>query len=298
MAITCDIEKLSQCPVCGADIIASIDPSCNLARCLQCQVVFDNPRPTQAAIALYYSQPGKYKAYTAAQAGKLRLFQKRSRRIFEYARQGPLLDVGAGTGQFLSICQERFAPVAGTEVSAEGVRLAKINYGLELLQGDLLQLTLPKDHFNVITLFHVLEHVPSPLALLRRCQELLRVGGYIFIAVPNDILSLRATRRRMLRRLGWSNFRSLGTRGLPRITLDGSISEIHVTHFTVETLERAVSLQGFHVLENSWDPYLSSTGLLRFVYGFEFFIYRLIRACNQRWNLYPALWIVAQKQDQ
>ncbi len=103
-----------------------------------------------------------------------------------HTRPGNLLDVGTGTGEFLYYARRRHSDVAGTEISSEAIRIGKERYGVHIFQGEVGALGLPSGSFDNVTLFHVLEHVQDPKALLQACHNLLPDAGVLLIAVPND----------------------------------------------------------------------------------------------------------------
>jgi SAM-dependent methyltransferase len=98
---------------------------------------------------------------------------------------GRLLDVGAGKGHFLAAARGRGWDVVGVELSEASARRARATYGLEMLVGDVLEIELAGS-FDVITLWHVLEHVADPGALLDRVRGLLAPGGRLVVSVPNN----------------------------------------------------------------------------------------------------------------
>ena len=92
-----------------------------------------------------------------------------------------ILDVGAGTGDFLKICGANGWNVLGIEPSSDAREIAK-EKGI-VLQEELLNLQHKK--FDVITLWHVLEHVEKLSDYISKLKELLSENGRLIIAVPN-----------------------------------------------------------------------------------------------------------------
>jgi len=96
-----------------------------------------------------------------------------------------VLDIGCGSGQFLARLGSMGHECHGTELSAEtGARAAKIP-GLKLQFGALAPETYPPGFFDLISIWHVLEHLPDPDSVLRLCHGWLREGGALLLAVPN-----------------------------------------------------------------------------------------------------------------
>ncbi len=98
---------------------------------------------------------------------------------------GPVLDVGCGGGLFLGVLQERGAQVMGLDNSEEAARAAWEQNRVTVVLGDLLRAPVAKGACGVVTMFHVLEHLPDPGGFLRAARELLKPGGRLVVQVPN-----------------------------------------------------------------------------------------------------------------
>jgi 2-polyprenyl-3-methyl-5-hydroxy-6-metoxy-1,4-benzoquinol methylase len=92
-----------------------------------------------------------------------------------------ILDLGAGTGDFLSICKRDDWKVVGVEPSSIARKVAR-KKGINLYE-DLNEIVNQK--FDVITLWHVLEHVQNLQGTIKTLKYLLNPGGRIVVAVPN-----------------------------------------------------------------------------------------------------------------
>jgi SAM-dependent methyltransferase len=139
---------------------------------------------------------------------------------------GPVLDVGCGGGLFLGVLQERGARVVGLDNSEEAARAAWDQNRVTVLLGDLLRAPVSPESCGVVTMFHVLEHLPDPAGFLRAARELLRPGGRLVVQVPNlDCWQYRLLGRR------WNGV------DVPR----------HLTDFRARDLERLLGQCGFRV---------------------------------------------------
>lgn len=286
-------EVVSTCAVCGSRDIQQLDPECHLCRCGGCGYVFDSPRPCQEDIVGFYSQAEKYDSWIDEAAGRDALWRRRLRMLLPHCSLGTLLDIGTGIGQFLHHARAYFTEVAGTEISASAIRLAEERYGLRILRGQVEDLKLPECGYDNITLFHVLEHVPDPAKLVRRCHQLLRSGGTLVIAVPNDVLGWGSAIKRLGRRLGLTPFRKFSrVLGIPRA---GTSREIHLSHFTPPVLHRLVTDCGFNVVEEGLDPYYASDGLRRVADAAYYCFHRALFVLFGL-NRYETCWLVARKQ--
>ncbi len=95
--------------------------------------------------------------------------------------KGSLLDVGAGTGDFLNAAKNDGWSISGVEPNSKARSLA--NQKSILLVEDINQ--LPTQKYDVITLWHVLEHVPNLFEYIETLKSLLKENGILIIAVPN-----------------------------------------------------------------------------------------------------------------
>jgi SAM-dependent methyltransferase len=139
---------------------------------------------------------------------------------------GRYLDVGCGSGGSLAVAQALGWRVAGIEMDAAAAALAR-RFTDELHVGDILTARFAPGRFDVVTAFHVLEHVPDPIAVARRMLEWLAPGGLLIVEVPNA------------GGLGASVFGGAWAGlELPR----------HLSHFTPETLEAVIEKAGGRVV--------------------------------------------------
>ena len=101
-------------------------------------------------------------------------------------RKRRLLDVGSGTGLFLTLARERGWDVEGIEISSAHAEFARRQHGLEVQCGDFATVAPAHAPFDAITLWDVLEHVPRPWGTLARARELLKPEGVLVIFTINS----------------------------------------------------------------------------------------------------------------
>ena len=107
---------------------------------------------------------------------------KRKESLFQNGTtQKSILDIGAGSGDFLHYCKDQKYKVMGTEPS-EVARKIAAKKGIHLV-ASLDEITHQK--FDVITMWHVLEHIPNLFECLEKLKTLLKENGKLIIAVPN-----------------------------------------------------------------------------------------------------------------
>lgn len=288
-----ELEDIKACAVCLSNSLIDVDPDNRIRRCRDCGYVFDAPRPSAAEIISFYSRDNQYDSWLEGLESRDRLWQRRVAKLHRWRKAGSLLDVGTGIGQFLHHARPFFDEVLGTEVSTRAIELGRELYGLEIVQGSVEN--FPGDlQFDNITMFHVLEHVPNPRQALSRCAQLLRPGGILFLAVPNDVESAKQRTKIRLGKLGVRRYASQGRVALPQIILDGTASEIHLSHFTSATLTRLLAETGFSVCETSLDPYSLARGKARFADAFlRVTCGGILRVTKH--NLYDTIWMVGRR---
>jgi SAM-dependent methyltransferase len=174
------------CRLCGspAERCAELVPL-PFARCRQCGFVF---REHAEVSAVYeggaYAEDGGER-YVAEDAARRRDARVRLRWLREVASRGDLLDVGAAGGAFVAEANSAGFSAWGIEPTPAFAEHARSALGVDVRTGTLEDTELTPASVDVVTMWHVLEHVPEPVGQLRRVGEALRQGGVAAIEVPN-----------------------------------------------------------------------------------------------------------------
>lgn len=100
-------------------------------------------------------------------------------------RGGTLLDVGCGNGAFLARMRDFGWRVVGVEPDPRAAATARRERSLDVFGGTLEAYAAADGAFDAITLNHVIEHAPDPVALVRECQRVLAPGGALVVVTPN-----------------------------------------------------------------------------------------------------------------
>jgi 2-polyprenyl-3-methyl-5-hydroxy-6-metoxy-1,4-benzoquinol methylase len=147
------------------------------------------PKPCLEDLPKYYESEN----YISHTDGKRSLFEKiyqvvkgialrrKLKLINTISEKGTLLDIGAGTGDFLNVAQNDNWIVSGIEPNEKAKSIA-ISKGVSFVN-DLK--SLDENSFDVITMWHVLEHVPNLEEYILELKRLIKPSGTIIIAVPN-----------------------------------------------------------------------------------------------------------------
>lgn len=196
----------------------------NLVGCQNCGLQYLNPRPSPGEMGAYY--PPAYRDYRASidEPSRRRYQAHKLRKVQAYSRGGGLLDVGCADGLFLHLAQQAGWEVRGVEMAEASVAYARQTFQLDVFRGELREAKFPDQYFDVVTFWHVLEHLHDPLGELREAYRILRSDGLLIVEVPN-IVSWQAG-------LFAANWRALDT---PR----------HLYHFSPHSLKAMLARAGF-----------------------------------------------------
>ena len=239
------METLDNCPVCNhkqfspflncVDHLVSIE-TYSIVSCDNCGLRFTNPRPTSQRIHQFYRSE-KYVSHSNVTKGVVNfLYQKvrkhTIRKKIQFINslspeQRNILDIGCGTGEFLNACKQSGWNTKGFEPNDTARDYAIKHYKLAVINKQEL-LSLPENSFDIITMWHVLEHVHDLEQRMKEVYRLVKPNGTVIIAVPN-CLSLDAE----LYKENWAGY------DVPR----------HLYHFTPNTITQLVHNFGMNVVK-------------------------------------------------
>lgn len=160
--------------------------------CLSCGLLFTEPRPDAEHIGKYYQSEEYYshqenkkgfipKVYEAVKKINLKHKYKLATKGI---KEGRLLDIGCGVGDFLHTAEEHGWNCTGVEPSEEAKNIARKRIKADIIASEDLE-KLPDASFDLITMWHVLEHVDDLKWQVEQLQRLVKPQGRIVIAVPN-----------------------------------------------------------------------------------------------------------------
>lgn len=104
--------------------------------------------------------------------------------LHRFPNRGTLLDLGCGNGSFLRRAKEMQWDAYGCEPDSRAVEVCR-DEGLDVIEGDVFDEKLNGRQFDVVTVSHVIEHVPDIYHALSRIHSIVKPGGTVWFALPN-----------------------------------------------------------------------------------------------------------------
>lgn len=192
------------CPWCGShkivthlrttDLLQRKPGSFHLDRCLHCAHIFQNPRLSAEGLEYYYRDcyDGiNLKRMQKSMRRKQGTFRRRARAVLPHmTRCTTWLDVGAAHGQFCDAARKFFPGTVfhGLDASgslADAVTQGWVDYAFQMELPALLDCPWRTTRYDVISMFHVLEHTTDPRAHIECAAGLIEPGGLLIIELPN-----------------------------------------------------------------------------------------------------------------
>ncbi len=239
------MKTISQCIVCGStqyspfltckDYTVSKE-NFTIVSCNDCGFKFTNPRPEDSVLGNYYKAE-EYISHTNTKKGlvnklyhlvRSRTLKKKLNLVRSYVSRGTILDYGCGTGMFLNVCKNAGWESYGMEPDDEARKIASAANLNLFSDKSRINTYITDKKFNVITLWHVLEHVTDMDETLSFFKNRLDKNGVLIIAVPNHV-SFDAKHYGEY----WAAY------DVPR----------HLHHFEKKTIQQLVENKGFRLRE-------------------------------------------------
>lgn len=185
------------CPICEKDETKQlyIKDELTVVICSHCRLRYVNPRINRESleegyVETYYPQDKVERIHTDSMEW-LQMSERLSELDALYQGKGRMLDVGCGIGTFLHLAREQEWETQGVDPSKSGSAFAQNKHNLDVHCGDIFDANYPAEHFDVITLYHVLEHISDLNPFLSELRRILRPktdnqnSGTLVIEVPN-----------------------------------------------------------------------------------------------------------------
>jgi len=205
------MNKLNNCPICNSDSIGSFiktkaqmhsnNELFNFDQCIECQLVFLNPRVPLDELKNYYTSHylpyrgakawGKFEKLVENSQHKLDLKRvKRAKDTHNISADSLILDIGCGKPSFLKACRKELkCQTLGIDFSDEGWKDDYTQFdGLDLRVAEIKDLSAIQP--DVITMWHYLEHDYYPFENLSYLKSIAKPSTKLIIEIPNfDSLS-------------------------------------------------------------------------------------------------------------
>ena len=222
-----------KCPLCGSKETTLLykKETFNILRCPSCGFVF-NERWAELSDEVR-SVPGTDSrlAQIAATFDRekevyFERFRKELARIDSLKDRGKILDIGCAYGYFLVLAKEDGWQAHGIDVDKSSVDYCRQHHSLDVAHGGLKEGHFPERSFDVIMMFHVLEHIPDFHDVMLNAKRMLKDDGLLVIDVPNV-----ADLRRSLFKQEWFQFK-----------------EHHLWYFSKKTIRFLLQKYGLRIL--------------------------------------------------
>lgn len=177
----------------GPDRLMHLPGTFQVVRCSNCGSFYQWPRLPWEQLKCYYE--GDYDSYVTSLADEPSIVRRFIRRRYtlkmrrfveQFYSSGSLLDIGCGTGVFLEEMQMSgnwF--LQGVEPTASAAEYVRNRFGIPVINAQVEYVDLPKNSFDVITMWNVFEHLEDPPLAIQKMYNALKLGGVAIVAVPN-----------------------------------------------------------------------------------------------------------------
>jgi SAM-dependent methyltransferase len=227
------MEAQPRCPLCestGPFTQPEAPSGFQLFDCSSCGMVFLHPLPSDDELSLYYNAnyygEGRKKFFSLLEVAVRQLTMVKWRRLKPFVQRGQkMLDIGCGRGTMVNLARAEGVEAFGVERNfPHGTPNPHIFYK------DLFDCGFPAGNFQLVILWHVLEHLAEPSKSLTEIHRIIAPGGYLSLAVPNYGGAQAETSGK-----NWFHL------DIPR----------HFWQFRPRSLHRMIEQQGFRVVSES-----------------------------------------------
>ena len=176
--------RRSPCNLCNSEeaVILGRQNSFVLNKCRKCGLVYVYPQPSKDEISSHYSV--RYNPLPVPSNNNFNKSKGMLQTVEEKIQKGRLLDVGCSYGFFLNTARNNGWEVKGVEI-AKGPAQYAMNLNIAIVEKELIDADFSEGEFDVITMWHVLEHFRDPFTNLLVANNILKKKGFLFLTTPN-----------------------------------------------------------------------------------------------------------------
>ncbi len=166
----------------------------SIYKCSGCGLLITRPMPELSKLGDYYASENYISHSSESTDAISRVYhlvrnythKKKFNLLKKYSHGNAVLDIGCATGEFLKYCSSHGMKTLGIEPNEKARNIAESRYKLEVIEEAQIEL-LESESFDMITMWHVLEHVPDINQRMADIFHLLKNDGVVFIALPNHV---------------------------------------------------------------------------------------------------------------
>lgn len=163
-----------------------------LVKCRQCGLVYSNPRPSRKKIKGEYSVEYHIKRLLKEEPKTAKEIERGINKnigraeeiVSQFGNKGKLLDIGCGVGFFIACLRRYDWDVSGIDISEWATEFARKKLELNVFTGTVEGIQY-NEKFDIITMYHILEHFPNPIRSLKKVSEIIADDGVLIIKGPN-----------------------------------------------------------------------------------------------------------------
>ena len=201
-------------------------------KCKDCAMISVNPHLNDEGLSKVYEN------YFSHRLDDKELFEKRKIMykidhdwITKFINHGKILDVGCSGGLFLNTFDPKKWERQGVEIDKDAAEFAKTQYGIPVNIGYFPEISF-EEKFDLIVIRGVIEHFSDPISVLKKCAQVLKPNGYLFItATPvGNSFAFNVYREK------WHLFTPLG----------------HIHFFTVDLLSQILKTFGMSLIDQHY----------------------------------------------
>ena len=215
-------------------------------RCPECDLVFQDPEADFNEQEIYNAEYIQKRSQDPKNSSIAKPREKTAEHYYRWVRKyvakGNLLEIGCATGLALKVAQNQGWKVFGVEVNASAAQVANDVLKTDAVRvGNLNDAMFPDNHFSLVTLFDVIEHIPHPIEFMKILNKKISPGGSVLFLTPNvDTLSFKLLKER------WPHF----------------VQE-HLLLYSPKSMDRLLKATGFKTTAYGWGTKHLSLGMLK-----------------------------------
>jgi 2-polyprenyl-3-methyl-5-hydroxy-6-metoxy-1,4-benzoquinol methylase len=195
------MKEILKCPICGYEEFSEFlklkdyfltGEEFRILKCENCEFLFTNPQPEIENLQLYY-QSDNYISHSGSKKGILNRYYHTGRNyavklkhnlVTKYASGSKVIDIGCGTGELLMQFKRNNWETYGIEPNGKARVIAREKNNIQVGEEEDLE-TLKSGTFDVVMMWHVLEHVADLNKKIRQVKKIMKKEGTFFVALPN-----------------------------------------------------------------------------------------------------------------